>query len=364
MDIPSGVNATTGEILAVAAAADFTITFGTNKRGIVLFPGCNYAGTVIVSDIGFPKKAVEEIRPRAYTLTRQDAMELMPPRILRSNKGSYGKVLVIAGSAEISGACYLCAAAAGRMGSGLVKVFTAAENSTVIRTRLPEALVATYDSTLDYSQPENRLELSGRLQEEIKWASCIVIGPGIGTKEPAGILLTEVLKEKNKAIVIDADGLNVLSGKDEYFVEREDGTRKLALSANVVLTPHLQEMTRLTRFELPLIRARIVDQALLALECANGQTLVLKDARTVVTDGGEVYINTTGNNALSTGGTGDVLTGMIAGLLAQGMRPKRAAVLAVCLHGIAADEYVRDRGGRYSMIASDLLDMLPQILPK
>ena len=364
VDIPSGVNATTGEILAVAAAADFTITFGTNKRGIVLFPGCNYAGTVIVSDIGFPKKAVEEIRPRAYTLTRQDAMELMPPRILRSNKGSYGKVLVIAGSAEISGACYLCAAAAGRMGSGLVKVFTAAENSTVIRTRLPEALVATYDSTLDYSQPENRLELSGRLQEEIKWASCIVIGPGIGTKEPAGILLTEVLKEKNKAIVIDADGLNVLSGKDEYFVEREDGTRKLALSANVVLTPHLQEMTRLTRFELPLIRARIVDQALLALECANGQTLVLKDARTVVTDGGEVYINTTGNNALSTGGTGDVLTGMIAGLLAQGMRSKRAAVLAVCLHGIAADEYVRDRGGRYSMIASDLLDMLPQILPK
>lgn len=89
VDIPSGVNATTGEILAVAAAADFTITFGTNKRGIVLFPGCNYAGTVIVSDIGFPKKAVEEIRPRAYTLTRQDAMELMPPRILRSNKGSY-----------------------------------------------------------------------------------------------------------------------------------------------------------------------------------------------------------------------------------------------------------------------------------
>lgn len=172
------------------------------------------------------------------------------------------------------------------------------------------------------------------------------------------------IKGENKAIVIDADGLNVLSGKDEYFVEREDGTRKLALSANVVMTPHLQEMTRLTRFELPLIRARIVDQALLALECANGQTLVLKDARTVVTDGGEVYINTTGNNALSTGGTGDVLTGMIAGLLAQGMRPKRAAVLAVCLHGIAADEYVRDRGGRYSMIASDLLDMLPQILPK
>lgn len=113
-----------------------------------------------------------------------------------------------------------------------------------------------------------------------------------------------------------------------------------------------------------MIRAKIVEQALLSLESANCQTLVLKDARTVVTDGGEVYINTIGNNALSTGGTGDVLSGMIAGLLAQGMRPTKAAVLGVCLHGLAAEEYVRRKGGRYSMMAGDLLDMLQEILPK
>ena len=105
VDVPSGVNASTGEILAVAVVADFTITFGTNKRGIVLFPGCNYAGNVVVADIGFPKKVVEKVSPRTYTLTREDAMEMMPPRILRSNKGSYGKVLVNAGSPEISVAC-------------------------------------------------------------------------------------------------------------------------------------------------------------------------------------------------------------------------------------------------------------------
>ena len=291
-------------------------------------------------------------------------MEMMPPRILRSNKGSYGKVLVIAGSPEISGACYLSAAAAYRMGCGLVKVFTAAENGPVIKNLLPEALVKTYDSELDYTQSLNRFDITKSLQEEIKWATCIVIGPGIGTAEPAGIMLDEVLKEKNKAVVIDADGLNVLAKKETYFVKREDGTRKICLPENVVLTPHLQEMTRLTRFELPVIRAKIVEQALLSLESANCQTLVLKDARTVVTDGGEVYINTIGNNALSTGGTGDVLSGMIAGLLAQGMRPTKAAVLGVCLHGLAAEEYVRRKGGRYSMMAGDLLDMLQEILPK
>ena len=168
VDVPSGVNASTGEILAVAVVADFTITFGTNKRGIVLFPGCNYAGNVVVADIGFPKKVVEKVLPRTYTLTREDAMEMMPPRILRSNKGSYGKVLVIAGSPEISGACYLSAAAAYRMGCGLVKVFTAAENGPVIKNLLPEALVKTYDSELDYTQ--SPLLLWGFLAyRRIKW---------------------------------------------------------------------------------------------------------------------------------------------------------------------------------------------------
>lgn len=364
VDIPSGINASTGAVLGVAVYADFTVTFGTNKRGLVLFPGCNYAGKVVVSDIGFPKKVVEKVSPRTYTLTREEAMEMMPKRILRSNKGSYGKVLVVAGSRDISGACYLCASAAYRMGCGLVKVFTASESGVVIKNKLPEALVKTYDSSLDYSQSIHKFELRRSLQEEIQWATCIVIGPGIGLEEPAGVLIDEVLQEKNKTIVIDADGLNILAQKEQYFVRREDGTRKICLPENVVLTPHLQEMTRLTKVDLPTIRGRMVEQALLSLEQANCQTLVLKDARTIVTDGNEVYVNTSGNNALSTGGSGDVLSGMIAGLLAQGMRPKKAAVLGVCFHGIASEEYVEKEGGRYSMMASDILDMLPRILPK
>lgn len=364
VDIPSGINASTGEVLEVAVYADFTVTFGTNKRGLVFFPGCNYAGNVVVSDIGFPQKVIDKVSPRVYTLTQDEAIEMMPKRILRSNKGSYGRVLVIAGSREICGACYLSAAAAYRMGCGLVKVFTASDNGPVIKTRLPEALVRTYDSSLDYTQSINRFELKRSLEEEIQWATCIIIGPGLGTQEPAGLLLDEVLQEKNKAIVIDADGLNILAQREMYFAMREDGTRKICLPENIVLTPHLQEMTRLTKVALPQLRGKIVEQALLSLEKADCQTLVLKDARTVVTDGNEVYVNTTGNNALSTGGSGDVLSGMIAGLLAQGMRPKRAAVLAVYLHGLAAEEYVAKAGGRYSMMATDILDMLPRILPK
>ena len=363
VDIPSGISASTGEVLSVAVYADFTITFGTNKRGIVLFPGCNYAGKVVVADIGFPKKAVEKVAPRTYTLTREEAIRMMPGRIIRSNKGSYGKVLVIAGSREISGACYLCAAAAYRMGCGLVKVVTATENGAVIKNKLPEALVKTYDSSLDYTQPDNKFQLTHWIEEEIQWATTIVIGPGIGLEEPAGIMLMQVLQEKNKSIVIDADGLNLLAEKEQFFVMREDGSRKICLPANVVLTPHLVEMARLVRVDLQTLRGKMVEQALLSLERANCQTLVLKDARTVVTDGNEVYVNTTGNNALSTGGSGDVLSGMVAGLLAQGMKPKKAAVLAVCLHGIAAEEYM-EIGGRYSMLASDILDMLPRILPK
>jgi NAD(P)H-hydrate epimerase len=364
VDVPSGINASTGEVLAKAVCADFTVTFGCNKRGLVLFPGCNYAGKVIVSDIGFPKKVVERVSPRAYTLTREETWGMMPARLLRSHKGSYGKVLVIAGSKEMSGACYLCAVAAYRMGCGVVKVFTPKENGDIIKTKLPEALVKTYDSDRDYTKAEEQETLRKSLEQEIQWATSIVIGPGLGTKEPAGLLLDEVLREKNKAIVIDADGLNVLAQKEQYFVMREDGTRKICLPENVVLTPHIQEMSRLTKVDLQTIRGSMMDQALLSLEQANCQTLVLKDARTIVTDGNEVYVNVTGNNALSTGGSGDVLSGMIAGLLGQGMRPCQAAVLGVCIHGIAAEEYVEKVGGRYSMMAGDIVDMLPAILPK
>lgn len=367
IDIPSGVCATTGNILGIAVMAHYTITFGVNKRGLVLYPGCSCCGQVSVVDIGFPKMAVTQVSPFSYTLTKEEARELMPVRKLRSNKGSYGRVLVIAGSQEMSGACYFAAAAAYRVGCGLVKVLTARDNSQVLRTRLPEAIVTTYQEG----------KLPNTVSEELEWADVIVIGPGIGCGATAESLLDMVLQIRDKTVVIDADGLNLLAQKEEYFCKRGDGGRRICLPGNFILTPHMKEMSRLVQVEVPVLQKEIISQALLSIDStfdggnkilnglkrAEHPVMVLKDAKTVVTDGEDVFINTTGNSGLATGGSGDVLAGMIAGILAQNVTPKRAAVLGVCFHGMAAEAYL-EKGNRYSMMASDILRELPLVLPE
>ncbi|MDE6852075.1 MAG: NAD(P)H-hydrate epimerase, partial [Lachnospiraceae bacterium] len=143
MDIPSGIHAGTGEVLGIAVQAEQTVTFGVNKRGLVLYPGTQYAGEIVVADIGFPKQAVKKVSPKAYTYQPMQIASLLPKRKNRSHKGSYGKVLVIAGSPQMSGACYFASAAAYRVGAGLVQVLTAQENAAIIRTKLPEAIVNT-----------------------------------------------------------------------------------------------------------------------------------------------------------------------------------------------------------------------------
>jgi len=358
IDIPSGIDASTGKVLGCAVQADYTITFGVNKRGLVLFPGAAYAGQVMIEEIGFPKQAVEEAAPAVFSYEKSDIPLLFPKRVPRSNKGSYGKCLVIAGSEQISGAAYFAAAAAYRMGSGLVKAFTHENNRTMLQARLPEALIKTYSekSTLSSGcMEEEKAECIRELQKELTWASAVVIGPGLGTSHMAGLFLQEVLKCRDVPVVIDADGLNLLSGCPEYF--NKDGM--LRLPKNFVLTPHLKEMSRLLGNEVEEIKENLLDTAYRHTE---GATVVLKDARTVVSDGTGIYLNQSGNNALAKGGSGDVLSGMIGGLLARGMKPFDAAALSVYLHGLTAEEYVK-RGGFSTMFASDILEELLRILP-
>lgn len=347
VDIPSGVCASTGKILGTAVQAEQTITFGVNKRGLLLYPGCSCCGQISVVDIGFPGKAVEKAAPSAFTLTWEEAKAGLPVRRLRTNKGSYGRVLVIAGSPQMSGACYFTAAAAYRMGCGLVKLLTSQENRKVLQACLPEAIVGAY------AQED--------LQEELEWADVVAIGPGLGCSDLAKELVMQVLKVRNKSVVIDGDGLNLLAAHLQG--------KGLQLPGNFILTPHMKEMSRLVQVDVPTLQEQMIEQALLALspKAPDGKeecpVLVLKDARTIVTDGRQVYINTTGNNGLATGGSGDVLAGMIAGLAAQGAPPVHAAVLGVCLHGEASEKYLEE-GSRYSMMASDILKVLPSILPK
>lgn len=351
VDIPSGIHASTGAVLGIGVRADMTVTFGVNKRGLVLYPGAGYAGQVIVSDIGFPQKALLRAVPGAYTLQQDELPKYLPVRGKRTNKGSYGRVLVIAGSPDMSGACYLASEAAYRVGCGLVRVITARENTQVIRTKLPEAIVTAYSPGLSDEEMKT-------VHQALNWATSIVIGPGIGKNPDAEKLLRLVLEEQQNKVVIDADGLNLLAEMEEYFVSDAGKSRQIALSERFILTPHLKEMSRLLRRPVEEIAATVAETA---KNSTTGCTMVLKDARTVVSDGTQVYINTTGNNALAKGGSGDVLSGMIGGLLAQGMEPFPAAQLAVCIHGLAADYYVQENG-QYGMLASDLLAAIPKVL--
>lgn len=348
VDLPSGISADTGKILNIAVKADYTVTFGYTKFGLLVYPGCGYAGETVTADIGFPKMAGEKISSRAFLYEKEDLSKL-PSRNDYSNKGTYGKVLVIAGSENISGACYLSAKAAYRIGAGLVKVLTHEKNRTVIGTLLPEALLSDY--TEERLQTEEGIK---QIQKEIEWSDVIVIGPGIGTSKAAVTLMEIVLAEKKVPVVMDADAVNLLSEK------RKISKDAFELPEQVILTPHLKEMSRL-------INRTVSEIAENLLETAENFTkdkklvLALKDTRTVVSDGEKLYLNVSGNHGMATGGSGDVLSGIIGGLLAQGMELFDAAALGVYIHGLAGN-YAAEEKNCYSLMASDIIDAISFII--
>ena len=346
VDIPSGISADTGAVLGTAVKATITVTFGHNKRGLVLYPGTEYAGQVVVTDIGFPEMVTERVmkQSQTFTYTKEDLSVYFPNRKTRSNKGSYGRVVVFAGSKDMSGACYLSGEAAYRMGCGLVHIVTAQENAEVIRIKLPEAIVTGWSENVTAEQEAD-------ITAAIHKAAAVVIGPGLGQEAGAERLLDLVLQEAKKLpelpVVIDADGLNLLAKKGLYST----------LGRQYVLTPHLREMSRLSGKSVQEI-ADDMTSAVMGQQA--GATIVLKDARTLVSDGDWLYINLSGNSALSTGGSGDVLSGMIGGLLAQGCTQRTAATLAVYMHGLTAEQYC-ESAPPHCMLARDILEMIPKI---
>lgn len=332
LDIPSGIHGGTGAVMNTAVRADGTITFGVNKIGLVLYPGCEYAGEVIVADIGFPEVSVASVQARAYGYEPEDCHVLLPDRPAWSHKGTFGKVLVVAGSDTMSGACYLAAKAAYTAGAGLVRVISTENNRDVLLTALPEILFSTREE----------------IAEGIDWADAVVIGPGLGLTGEARELVKYVLENSPVPTVIDGDGIRLC------------GQLTDTLTDNFVLTPHVKEMTYLTGIRVEELKQDILGTTLDTAEQL-GCILAQKDARTVVSDGTECYINLSGNNGMATGGSGDVLAGMIGGLLGQGMEPFAAAKLGVYLHGLSGDA-VAERKGYYSLMASDLIEGLAEVL--
>ncbi len=341
VDIPSGVSADTGRIFGTAVQADLTVAFAYRKLGHILFPGTESCGKVVRRDIGITADRFQGGIPNVFTYGEEDLARIARRRPY-SNKGTYGKVLLIAGSRGMSGAACLSAMAAYRSGSGLVRVFTSECNREIIQTCLPEAIVTTYR---DDGIP------TGVLEEALGWSDVVGIGPGLGTGRTSEEILATVLTEYRKPLVIDADGLNLLAQQPNLLYETE---------ASVILTPHIGEMMRLTDNTKEEILEDILQTAR-QFAREYGVICALKDARTVVSDGSRVYVNTSGNNGMAVGGSGDILTGVICGLLAQKMPAFDAAALGVYLHGLAGDA-AQEKRSAYGMIARDIADQIGEVL--
>lgn len=342
IDIPSGIHADSGAVMGNCFYADHTVTFAYNKTGLWLYPGADAAGQIHIADIGITKESFLEKEPQMLMPQAEDLTRL-PKRKADSNKGTYGKVLVIAGSEEMSGAAYFSAKAAYLSGCGLVKVFTHEKNRTMLTTRLPEAIPVTYDG---------KKNLKESLIAAVQWADVLVLGPGLGHSDTARQIVKLTIQTAAVPIVVDADALNLLS--EELEILKGPHT-------DLIVTPHLGEMSRLVDMPIEYIKKNIL---MTAQDFSREYNVicVLKDARTITSiPYGKTYVNTSGNHGMATAGSGDVLTGIIAGFLAGGLTPEEAAVFGVYVHGLSGDAMV-EKTGYYSLMAEDILDGIKEVL--
>lgn len=349
LDIPSGICADSGKELGCAFCADLTVTFGFYKWGHLLYPGKSFCKEVVCKDIGITEKSFDGRLPAGRMIKKED-MSLLPVRIPDSHKGTYKKAGVIAGSEKMGGAAVLCSTAAMKTGVGYVKVMTHFSNRDLILSRTPEALVYIYG---DYTTHP---------MERLRDCSAVAIGPGIGVSEEMKALMEGVFESYDSTLILDADAINLLA---KYPDLKEALKRYAAKIKNkgkkVILTPHKREFCRFcgisTEDDFRAEHKR-------ALETAEEYDviIVLKDAVTrIYIPGGTVYVNTTGNPGMSTAGSGDVLTGILAGLLAQMEDDAMAAALSVYIHGLCGD-FAAKEGNPYSMTAMDIAEGLKYVL--
>ena len=402
IDIPSGVDADTGRVLGAGIYAAVTVTMQCIKPGLLLYPGAENTGRLVVADLGILEPAsgnpdiidavsgvsgidesasgiagtsrsrvasdvrsmrLAEREDRTVTrsmrlmeredrtvtrsmrlMEREDLKLVLPVRSASGNKGTFGKLLIIAGSENMAGAAFLCASAALRSGAGMVKVLTPSVNREILQRSLPEAMLATWDSL-------GKMETE--LRQALDWCDAVVCGPGIGRSEEASRLVHELMAVCEKPVVLDADGLNVLEGDLSVLTTTPSG--------RVTLTPHIGEMARLTGKSAADIKNDLVTSAR-EISMLTGATCVLKDARTVTAlpDGG-IFFNNTGNSGMATAGSGDVLAGILGSLIVQGTDPGYAAAAAVVLHGAAGDEAAAEQGRRF-MTAGDIVTGIRAVL--
>ncbi len=344
IDIPSGVNANSGNISENAIIADATVTMGMTKVGMALEPGKSHCGDIIPVDIGFPD-IYNELPGMKYRMVDEDlAYKYLKAPDVNTHKHRQGKVLVIAGSRGMTGAAILASLGAVNSGAGLVTTCAPKSLNNIYETNIIEGLTANCE---DDGNGYFTLKNYDEIEKYFDWADVLLIGPGLAKNESTKKLVIKVVTNFTKPIVIDADGLNCFAENLELFNK---------IKGDYVITPHHGELARLINTNV--IINNIIEYLQKFMDGFNG-TLVAKNAPTLIACGNEVVINSTGNQGLATGGTGDVLSGVIASFVAQGIPSNIAAELGVFIHGKAAD-IVAERKGYRGLIASDILDALSQ----
>jgi len=345
LDLPSGLPSDRGGLLGEAVRADTTIAMAFLKPAHLLYPARSFCGSIEVVEVAYPPEVLTEISPYARVLQESGAKVLLPGRRPDGHKGTFGRVLVVAGSVGMSGAAILCARGALRAGAGLVTIACPRAINTSLEAALAEAI------TLPLPDEEGHLAEAALplLEEAVARADVVVVGPGLSRHPTVGEIVVALLARIKVPVVVDADGLFPLQGRLDLL---------LSLADRVVLTPHPGELSRLIDRSADRIDEDRIEVSR-AFACKYRVVLVLKGRPTAIGNpSGKVYLNPTGNTGLATGGSGDVLTGIIAGLLAGGASPTDAAVLGAYLHGYAADRLACDIAER-AILPSDLVDILP-----
>ncbi len=348
IDIPSGINADTGEICGVCIKADKTVTFAAYKLGLLLYPGADFTGRVIVKDISIPEYIIEGQNININIIDKRMIENILPQRNENSHKGDYGKVLIVGGSTGMSGAAAMAARACVRCGAGLVTAAVPECINTALEVKLTEPM------TIALSCTNGQVDLNciEKLCSVINNYDVCLFGPGIGRNEYIPQILEKILEVSQIPVIIDADGLFALAQRDDILDK---------CNCNIVLTPHEMEMSRISKCSLEYVSSNRIELSQ-SYVAAHGVTLILKGPHTIVTSmSGEQYININGNNGMATGGSGDVLAGMTAAFIARGLDESDAACLAVYLHGLAGD-ISAEQLGYDSMLPTDIIKNISNAL--
>ena len=347
IDVPSGLNADTGKIEGPCIKATYTITLALPKIGLLLFPGASYAGKVTVEDIGIPPYLLKNNKIKTNMATKEIVKLLLPSRAVYTHKGSFGKVLILAGSVGMTGAAYLASEAAMRSGTGIVILGIPRSLNPIMEVKLTEVMTLPLAETEKQSLGEDAKETILKLMKDF---SVLGIGTGISRQLETQRLVRKIIEKSTIPLVVDADAIYALS-EDTNILKKAE--------APLIITPHPGEMAKLINKDIDYI---LDNQLNITRKIAQkfGIVVVLKGARTIIANKeGEVYINVGDNSGMATGGSGDVLTGIICSLIAQGTDNFSAAITGVYIHSLAGN-LARDIKGERGMIAGDILSQVPQ----